>query len=74
MPRSSLPPLAAFAVVLTGIVLCMAGWFRAPACPADLPRAGLSARPDSELDGDEDAANRYRANGMRHWRACLIQR
>jgi hypothetical protein len=74
MHRSSLLSLTAFTVVLTGIVLCKAGWFRAPACPPDAPRAALDLRAGSALDGDEDAAHRYRVGGVRHWRACLIQR
>jgi hypothetical protein len=72
MQRQSLWGLTLFTVLLTGVVLSKAGWFRPSSCRADVPRPSLALQPTCE--DDEDTAYRYRVGGAKHWRACLIQK
>jgi hypothetical protein len=73
MHRQSLWGLTLFTVVLTGVVLSKAGWFRAPVCRADLPRPSLALYSSAD-DAEDETAYRYRVGGAKHWRACLIQK
>ena len=60
-------------VTLTILSLWKAGWFEQPAAAADLPRPSL-ALPAGPTAAEASAEHRYHVGGVRHWRACLIQR